>query len=210
MFPAKVHKINDSHRGLALHRPCRGFLDAVVCAEDVSHRHRRHKVQAGGRSVGTQGYAVAQADAAYKAKDYSAAIGLYRSASAIKATEKYPKDQIELCEKLIRDSNAQAQAEAERQRKEQLAAAQSSFDNKKDFDVPTGQRSDHFLNELAKQYPEGITVENYDSKGKKVKRVIVNRGGLAHEYIEAKYSYGTYYFRDGRSISSQVFYKEAK
>ena len=154
--------------------------------------------------------AVAQADAAYKAKDYSAAIGLYRSASAIKATEKYPKDQIELCEKLIRDSNAQAQAEAERQRKEQLAAAQSSFDNKKDFDVPTGQRSDHFLNELAKQYPEGITVENYDSKGKKVKRVIVNRGGLAHEYIEAKYSYGTYYFRDGRSISSQVFYKETK
>ena len=154
--------------------------------------------------------AIAQADVAFKAKDYSAAIGLYRSASAIKASEKYPKDQIELCEKRIRDDNAQAQAEAERQRKEQLAAAQSSFDNKKDFEVPTGQRSDHFLNELAKQYPEGITVENYDSQGKKVKRVIVNRGGLAHEYIEAKYSYGTYYFRDGRSISSQVFYKETK
>ena len=135
---------------------------------------------------------------------------MYRSASAIKTTEKYPKDQIELCEKLIREGNAQAQAEAERQRKEQLAAAQSSFDNKKDFEVPTGQRSDHFLNELAKQYPEGITVENYDNNGKKVKRVIVNRGGIAHEYIEAKYSYGTYYFRDGRSISSQVFYKETK
>ncbi len=156
--------------------------------------------------------AIAQADNAFKVKDYSAAIGHYKSASAIKPAERYPKDQIDLCEKRMRDESAQAQAEAERQRKEQLAAAQSSFDSNKknDFDVPTGQRSDHFLNDLAKKYPEGVTTENYDNPNKKVKRVIVNRNGLAHEYIEVKYSYGTYYFRDGRSISSQVFYKEAK
>ena len=155
--------------------------------------------------------ALSQADNAFKVKDYSAAIGHYKSASAIKPTEKYPKDQIALCEKQMRDDQAKLQAEAERQRKEQMAAAQSSFDNnKKDFDVPTGQRSDHFLNDLAKQYPEGVTTENYDNPNKKVKRVIVNRGGIAHEYIEVKYSYGTYYFRDGRNISSQVFYKETK
>lgn len=155
--------------------------------------------------------AITQADNAFKVKDYSAAIGLYRSAAAIKPAEKYPKDQIELCEKRVREANAAATAEAERQRKEQLAAAQNSFDNKKnDFDVPTGQRSEHFLNDLAKKYPEGVTTENYDNPNKKVKRVIVNRNGLAHEYLEVKYSYGTYYFRDGRSISSQVFYKETK
>ena len=153
--------------------------------------------------------AVTNADNAFKAKDYSAAIGLYKSASAIKPSEKYPKSQIELCEKNLRDAKALAEAEAERQRKEQLAANQSTF-NKDDFEVPTGQRSDKFLNDLAKQYPEGITTENYDSKNKKVKRVIVNRNGIAHELIEAKYSYGTYYFRDGRSVSSQVFYKETK
>lgn len=153
--------------------------------------------------------AVTNADNAFKAKDYSAAIGLYKSASAIKPSEKYPKSQIELCEKNLRDAKALAEAEAERQRKEQLAANQSTF-NKDDFEVPTGQRSDKFLNDLAKQYPEGITTENYDSKNKKVKRVIVNKNGIAHEFVEAKYSYGTYYFRDGRSVSSQVFYKETK
>ena len=154
--------------------------------------------------------AITQADNAFKAKDYAAAIGQYRSASSIKPAEKYPKDQIQLCEKKIQDEKALADAEAERQRKEQLAAAQNSFDHKNDFDVPTGQRSEHFLNDLAKQYPEGVTTENYDNPNKKVKRVIVNRGGIAHEYIEVKYSYGTYYFRDGRNISSQVFYKETK
>ena len=154
--------------------------------------------------------AITLADNAFKTKDYSAAIGLYRSASAIKPNEKYPKDQVELCEKKVQEAKALADSEAERQRKEQLAAAQNSFDDKKSFEVPTGQRSDHFLNDLAKQYPEGITTENYDSQNKKIKRVIVNRGGIAHEYIEAKYSYGTYYFRDGRSISAQVFFKETK
>lgn len=153
--------------------------------------------------------AITRADVAFKTKDYSGAIGLYKSALAIKQDEKYPKSQIELCEKNIRDAKALAEAEAERQRKEQLANAQKSFD-KKDFEVPTGQRSDKFLNDLAKQYPEGITTENYDSQNKKVKRVIVNKNGIAHEFVEAKYSYGTYYFRDGRSISSQVFYKETK
>ena len=154
--------------------------------------------------------ALAIADNTFKGKDYSAAIGLYRSASAIKPNEKYPKEQIELCEKKIQEAKALADSEAERQRKEQLAAAQNSFDNQKSFEVPTGQRSDHFLNDLAKQYPEGITTENYDSQNKKIKRVIVNRNGIAHEYIEAKYSYGTYYFRDGRSVSAQVFFKETK
>ena len=154
--------------------------------------------------------AISLADNTFKNKDYSAAISLYKSASAIKPNEKYPKDQIELCEKRIKEAKALADSEAERQRKEQLAAAQNSFDNQKTFEVPTGQRSDHFLNDLAKQYPEGITTENYDSQNKKIKRVIVNRNGIAHEYIEAKYSYGTYYFRDGRSVSAQVFFKETK
>ena len=178
-------------------------INANIKAE--KEQERLAKIEADYKS------ALSQADNAFKVKDYSAAIGHYKSASAIKPTEKYPKDQIALCEKQMRDDQAKLQAEAERQRKEQMAAAQSSFDNnKKDFDVPTGQRSDHFLNDLAKQYPEGVTTENYDNPNKKVKRVIVNRGGIAHEYIEVKYSYGTYYFRDGRNISSQVFYKETK
>ena len=177
-------------------------INANIKAEN--EQERLAKIEADYKS------AISKADNALKEKDYSVAIALYKSASAIKPNEKYPKDQIELCEKKILEAKALAESESERQRKEQLAAAQNSFDNQKSFDVPTGQRSSHFLNDLAKQYPEGITTENYESQNKKIKRVIVNRDGIAHEYIEAKYSYGTYYFRDGRSVSSQVFYKETK
>ena len=155
--------------------------------------------------------AVTQADNAFKAKDYSSAIALYKSASAIKPEEKYPKSQIELCEQRLKENKALAEAEAERKRKEELAAAQDSY-NKKNFDADAqiSQRNEKFLNDLAKQYPEGITTENYDKPNKKIRRVIVNRGGIAHEYIEAKYSYGTFYFKDGRNISSQAFFKETK
>ena len=155
--------------------------------------------------------AINQADNAFRVKDYSAAIGHYRSALAIKADEKYPKSQIELCEQKIKEDKALADAEAERKRKEELAAAQSSY-GRKDFDADAqiSHRNEKFLNDLAKQYPEGITTENYNTQNKKVKRVIVNRGGIAHEYIEAKYSYATYYFKDGRNISQQIFYKETK
>ena len=152
---------------------------------------------------------ITQADNAFKIKDYSAAIAHYRSAGSIKPAERYPKTQIELCEKRIQDERLQAEADAERQRKEQLAASQSSF-NKGEFEVPTGQRSEKFLNDLAKQYPEGTTVENYNTANKKIRRIIVNHNGIAHEYIEAKYSYGTFYFRNGRNISSQAFFKETK
>jgi len=154
--------------------------------------------------------AVAQADNAFKAKDYPSAIGLYKSALAIKADEKYPKSQIELCEQRIRENKALAEAEAERKRKEELAAAQSSYQKNFDADAQISQRNEKFLNDLAKQYPEGITTENYNKPNKKIKRVIVNRGGIAHEYIEAKYSYATYYFKDGRNVSQQVFFKETK
>ena len=104
---------------------------------------------------------------------------------------------------------ALAAAKEEKRRKAELAASQGSFD-KNDFDYSGEKRDRSFLNDLAKEYPEGVTVENYDKKNKKIKRVIVNRGGIAKEYIEVKYSYGTYYFRNGQNISRGIFYSETK
>lgn len=153
--------------------------------------------------------AIASGDKAFKAKDYPTAIGHYKVAKSKKPTETYPSNQIAVCEQRIKDEKTAQAAEAERKRQEQLASAQKSFGGK-DFDYSGEKRSDAFINDLAKQYPEGITTENYEKPNKKIKRVIVNHNGIAREYIEVVYSYGKYYFRNGQSISSNVFYKETR
>lgn len=152
---------------------------------------------------------IAQADGAFKAKSYSSAIAIYKKAQVLKPADKYSKSQIELCNKRIQEQKLLAAQEEERRRQAELAAAKSSFDSK-DFDYSGEKRDRNFLNDLAKQYPEGVTIENYDKKNKKIKRVIVNHGGIAKEYIEVKYSYGTYYFRNGQNISRSIFYSETK
>jgi len=152
---------------------------------------------------------VSQGDIAFKSKDYPAAIGLYNKALSIKPNERYPTDRIDLCKQKIKEAKTLAAAEEEKRRQAQLAASKKSFDNK-EFDYIGEKRDRKFLNELAKQYPEGVTIEHYDKKNKKIKRVIVNRNGIAKEYIEVKYSYGTYYFRNGNNISRSIFYSETK
>ncbi len=151
---------------------------------------------------------IKQADATFKTKNYSTAIALYKSAGALKTNKKYPVDQIEVCERKIQELKALVAAEEKKRKLAELAASQSSF--KGDFDYSGEKRNQGFLNDLAKIYPEGITIENYEKKNKKIKRVIVNRGGIAKEYIEVKYSYGTFYFRNGQNISRSIFYTETK
>jgi tetratricopeptide (TPR) repeat protein len=152
---------------------------------------------------------VSQGDIAFKSRDYSAAIGLYNKALSVKPDETYPKNRINLCKQKIQEAKTLAAAEEEKRRQAQLAASKQSF-NKKEFDYRGEERDRKFLNELAKQYPEGVTIEHYDKKNKKIKRVIVNHNGIAKEYIEVKYSYGTYYFRNGQNISRSIFYSETK
>ncbi len=152
---------------------------------------------------------IKQADNAFKVKDYSSALAMYRSALGVKPSERYAKDKIAECEKKMREQQALAAATEEKRRQDEITTAQSSF-KKGDFDYAGEKRDNKFLNELGKQYPEGITIENYDKPNKKIKRVIVNKSGIAKEYIKVKYSYGTYYFRNGQNISSSIFYTETK
>lgn len=174
-----------------------------LMAQDQSAREKQAKIDRDYQNF------ITQADNAVKVKEYSSAIALYKSAKGVKPEEKYPTQQIEMCETKMQEMKALAAAEEEKRKKDELAAAQNSFD-KKDFDYSGEQRDNKFLNELAKQYPEGVTVENYDKKNKKIKRVIVNYNGIAKEYIEVVYSYGTYYFRNGQNISGTVFKNETK
>lgn len=152
---------------------------------------------------------LSRADKAYKVEDFSTALALYKSAQNVKPGETYPRNQILACERKIQELQASAIAAEEKRKQAELAAAKSTFKGK-DFDYSGESRDQRFLSELSKQYPEGITVENYDKSNKKITRVIVNHEGIAKEYIKVIYSYGTFYFRNGQNISGTVFNSETK
>jgi hypothetical protein len=62
---------------------------------------------------------------------------------------------------------------------------------------------------LAKIYPAGITIEKKKEPLKETNRVIVNRDSLANEYIEVLHSWGgKFYFKNGETISRNIFIKE--
>ncbi|MFP4620575.1 MAG: hypothetical protein ACLFM7_04650 [Bacteroidales bacterium] len=73
------------------------------------------------------------------------------------------------------------------------------------------KKEKRYLNDLAKEYSEGITVERYDLKRRKIKRVIVNYDGIATDYGGVKHLWGgKYYFRNGQSISGEVYKVETR
>jgi hypothetical protein len=72
--------------------------------------------------------AIADADAKFTAKDWSAAKAKYQEASGLKPEEKYPKDRIAECDKNI--AGDQASAAKDKSYKDALAAADAKFASK--------------------------------------------------------------------------------
>ncbi len=142
--------------------------------------------------------AIIQGDNLFNAQDFTNAKVFYQKALNMKPEQPYPKQKIAEIDQKLRDIKAVATATAPKPQKTE------------DFDYNGEERKSEFINELAKLYPEGVTVENYDKPKKKIKRVIVNHKGIAREYIEVQYTYGTYYFRNGQNISKYVFLSETK
>lgn len=146
----------------------------------------------------------------FNKNDFVSALAMYKNALRVKPQEKYPKQRIATCENKIKQQKVLADAEAKKTATEMATKAEKSFDKKDDFDYRGEKRDRVFLNDLAKKYPEGITIESYTKPNKKIKRVIVNKNGIAKEYVEVIYSYGTFYFRNGQNISRAIFYSETK
>jgi tetratricopeptide (TPR) repeat protein len=132
--------------------------------------------------------AVDEADALFAKKDYPNAITSYRVASGVKPDEDYPKKRIVECQDLIKSQKKELE----------------------EIDFTNKEVAEKYLSELARKYPEGVTTENYDaSGGKKIKRVIVNKGGVANDYREVTHNWGgVYYFKNGQSISKFLFNQE--
>ena len=157
--------------------------------------------------------AIAKADEFFKTNAYVSANASYNLAISIKPNEQYPRNQIEKIkqiQKKIEDANL-AKIEAEKQQKIKEAQASVKKAELEEIDFNNAEVRTKYLSELAKKYKEGVTTENYEQTGKTVKRVIVNRNGIADEYREVKHSWGgVYWFKNGQSIASSVFYIDTK
>jgi len=152
-----------------------------------------------------------KADQYYDKSDYHNAKSHYQKALQYKPNEEYPKNKIKLIDQKLRQFE-EAKKRRERKEREEKIAAEKQKDSKlRDMNFKTKAERDKYLSRLAKEYPEGVTVENYDLGKRKVKRVIVNYDGVATEYRRVKHDWGgLFFFRNGQSISKAVFESETE
>ncbi len=129
------------------------------------------------------------ADRYFESQSLSAARVAYLKALEVSPDQKYPQVQVEKIDRILYPEKVK--------------------ETEKDFPSFTRvERNKMFLNELASKYPNGKTVEYYDMPGKKIKRVIIVENRLASEYLEVRYDYGTFFFRNGQNISRAIFISE--
>ncbi len=68
-----------------------------------------------------------------------------------------------------------------------------------------------FRQEIAQQFPEGFTEEEYRKGRKVITRRVVVKGSLGDEYLKVRHDYGaTFYFKNKQSTSINVWLRESK
>jgi len=72
---------------------------------------------------------------------------------------------------------------------------------------PNAQRSsaDYSRNQLASQYPQGVTEESYTEGNKVIIKRVVVQGNKADEYSKVIAKWGTFYFKNGQSITEHIW-----
>ncbi|MEZ4738201.1 MAG: hypothetical protein R2818_02335 [Flavobacteriales bacterium] len=68
--------------------------------------------------------------------------------------------------------------------------------------------ADYNRSKLAQEYPEGVTEESYTEGNKAIIRRVVVRGNKADEYSKAIAKWGTFYFKNGQSITDAIWNNE--
>ena len=95
----------------------------------------------------------------------------------------------------------QASAEARAQAKAKLEATPP--DQPKAF-------ADFNRSKLAQEYPPGVTEESYTEGNKVIIRRVVVNGNKADEYSKVIAKWGTFYFKNGQSITEAIWAKETE
>ena len=137
-----------------------------------------------------------QGDESFELKDMEAAEIAYKNAIKIKTTESYPREQLSKIEAFNRELALVKTAE-----KEKVYSLK---------DVQVASDAIGFSNELAKKYPQGLTVEKYMEGSKSVERRIIVEGEVGVEYKKITHNWGgIYYFKNGKGSNHFVWQKEA-
>ena len=112
---------------------------------------------------------------------------------------------------LVADEKARAQA-----REEQLArnSASGREQAKAQLDATPVNKpkgfEDYKQSKLAQEYPPGVTEESYTEGNKVIIRRVVVRGNKADEYSKVIAKWGTFYFRNGQSITEAIWSRETE
>ncbi|WP_151166819.1 hypothetical protein [Salibacter halophilus] len=128
---------------------------------------------------------IAVADNLFKEEQFSEARSRYENAQNIKPNESYPKSQINTIVQIM-----------EERRKEATRFAEGATE---------------FNYQLAEDYPEGRTEEEFEEGNKKVTRIVIVKGDVGHEYLKEEYSWGqTFYLKDKKRYSKTNWLEETK
>lgn len=73
-----------------------------------------------------------------------------------------------------------------------------------EYNVPKSY-DEYYLSKLAEDYPQGVTEESYTQPNKIIIRRIVVTGNKADDYHSVIAKWGTFYFKNGRSISEYIW-----
>ena len=119
---------------------------------------------------------------------------------------------------LIQERAQQLEAEkrAQEMREAQLrnVSQQTRDRNKQQLDnIPRDQPrafADYNRSKLAMEYPPGVTEESYTEGNKVIIRRVVVNGNKADEYSKVIAKWGTFYFKNGQSITEAIWSRETE
>ena len=141
---------------------------------------------------------IAQANEAFELSEYNEAKGMYLAAIKVNTTDAYPRDQIKKIDTLIAAKKAEDNSPKEENKKLTLKGVEISSDRAA------------FCSQLAKKYPQGLTVEKYMEGSKSITRRIIVEGDLGVEYKHVVHNWGgNYFFKNGKPTTRFTWQKEA-
>lgn len=108
-----------------------------------------------------------------------------------------------------RDMEGRKEAWEARQNMVSTAARERQMGNEAGLSEITPNRQRSFDNyarsELASQYPQGVTEESYTEGNKVIIRRVLVQGNKADEYSKVIAKWGTFYFKNGQSITEHIW-----
>ncbi|MFQ5334623.1 MAG: hypothetical protein ACE5DN_00970 [Flavobacteriales bacterium] len=161
---------------------------------------------------------ISQADELFKSLKYKEAEVKYKKASEMKPFAEYPKRKLVEISTALADRIAQKKAEEER--KKRLAMLEEQRRRNQEIANKVNEGNDNqqeeisseeaeFMQQLAREYPQGITEISTQEGSQTILKRIVVAGNKGYEYKRVVHSWGgRFYFKNGHPITELVWQKE--